>query len=133
LTTVVEGRRSRGLTHDRVDQIGRGHVWTGAQARAIGLVDQMGGVAAAIDLAARLGRVPRGRDALPPLTVLPRPRAGLIERLTVDASAKEGERDLLRVALSKAGALAAVRFLAPFLAGDGTGIEARLPYDLEIR
>ena len=31
LTTVAEGRRARGLTAARVDEIGRGHVWTGAR------------------------------------------------------------------------------------------------------
>jgi len=37
-------------------------------------------------------------------------------------------RDLERV-----GAGPLLRLLAPLLVGNGTGIEARLPYDLEIR
>jgi protease-4 len=134
--TVAEGRRARGLTRARVDEIGRGHVWTGAQAQGLGLVDQMGGVGAAIDHAARLGRVPVGRDEQPEVAVLPRPTGGLVERLTGLGSATQPGNQfdaLLRARLSQAGATAALRLLAPLLLGDGSGVEARLPYDLEIR
>jgi protease IV len=136
LTTVVDGRHARGLTRARVDEIGRGHVWTGAQAQALGLVDQLGGVSAAIDLAARLGHVPLGRDELPALTILPRPEKGLLGRLTSLAEGRTSEDALtqaLHARLAEAGATAALRLLAPLLLSDGTGIEARLPYDLEIR
>ena len=43
VATVADGRRSRGLTAARVDELGRGHVWTGALAQGLGLVDRMGG------------------------------------------------------------------------------------------
>jgi protease-4 len=135
LTTVVDGRRAQGLTRARVDEIGRGHVWTGAQARSLGLVDRTGGVTDAIDLAAQLGHVPFNRDGLPPLMVLPRPAGGLFHLLT-SRSEDDDEAEAasaLRETLSRSGAAAALRLLAPFLLGNGTGIEARLPYDLEIR
>jgi protease IV len=138
LSTVAEGRRGRGLTLARVDQIGRGHVWTGAQALGLGLVDQMGGLADAIDQAARLGHVPLGRDRQPEIAVLPRSRASLVERLAGVGAADEGteaqDAEAALVArLLRAGGAAAMRLLAPLLAGGGHGIEARLPYDLEIR
>ena len=134
LATVVEGRSGRGLTRARVDEIGRGHVWTGAEAQGLGLVDQMGGVSAAIDLAARLGRVPRGRDDLPPLEILPRPSGGLLGRLTGLADADSSDDDLaLRAHLADSDTVAALRLLAPLVFSNGTGVEARLPYDLEIR
>ncbi len=135
LGTVAEGRRARGLTRARVDEIGRGHVWTGAEAQVLGLVDEMGGVSAAIDLAARLGHVPLERSGLPALAVLPRPQGGLLGRLAgldeEDSVADLGQ--LLNARLASAGLTSALRLLAPFLLGDGTGIEARIPYDLEIR
>jgi protease-4 len=135
LTTVVEGRRTQGLTRARVDEIGRGHVWTGAQARGLGLVDRLGGVSDAIDLAAQLGRVPVGRGDLPALTILPRPRTSLLGRL-LGISAEGDENELgrvLKARLVQSGGAAALRLLAPLLLGDGTGYEARLPYDLELR
>jgi protease-4 len=129
INTVAEGRRARGLTRARVDEIGRGHVWTGAEAQGLGLVDQMGGIGAAIDLAARLGRVPLERSGLPTLTLLPRPTGGLLARLTgLDESSPS---DLDRLLGARLGP--ALRLLAPFLQGDGTGIEARTPYDLSLR
>jgi protease-4 len=135
LGTVADGRRGKGLTRARVDEIGRGHVWTGAEALALGLVDQLGGVSAAIDLAAQLGHVPLERSGLPALAILPRPQGGLLRELaglgaSESASALE---QTLRARLGDAGVSAAIRLLAPFLLGDGTGIEARIPYDIEIR
>jgi protease-4 len=135
--TVAEGRRAKGLTRARIDEIGRGHVWTGAEAQGLGLVDEMGGVGAAIDQAARLGRVPLERSGLPALALLPRPRGGLLAHLIGlgDTSKSELEQ-LLMTRLATSGLTPALRLVAPFLlstSGDGTGIEARMPYDLEIR
>lgn len=47
---VAAGRP--GLEPEQVDAVGRGRVWTGAQARACGLVDRPAGLLTAIDLAA---------------------------------------------------------------------------------
>ena len=134
LGTVADGRRARGLTRARVDEIGRGHVWTGAEAQGLGLVDQMGGVSAAIDLAARLGHVPLERDGLPALQILPRAEGGLLRQLAGQANAQSNDNDdALFARLSQSGTAAALRLLAPFLLGTGTGIEARIPYDLDLR
>lgn len=48
---VADGRR---LAPDRVRQIAQGRVWTGAQAEALGLVDQIGGFYQAVDRAKAL-------------------------------------------------------------------------------
>jgi len=45
VSRVAEGRR---LRTERVDEIGRGRVWTGAQALEVGLVDGLGGLHAAV-------------------------------------------------------------------------------------
>src|SRR5262249_12353951 len=50
ITMVHEGR---GLSKERVNEIGRGRVWTGSMAQPIGLVDEFGGVMAAIAWAKR--------------------------------------------------------------------------------
>jgi protease-4 len=41
----------RSLDIETVDRIGRGRVWTGEQAKEIGLVDQLGGMETALQLA----------------------------------------------------------------------------------
>ncbi len=43
--------KGRGLTAERVNDIGRGRVWTGAQAKENGLVDELGGFVAATQAA----------------------------------------------------------------------------------
>ena len=53
LRKVAQGRK---LTPERVNEIGRGRIWTGAQAKDLGLVDELGGVLTAVELAkTRLG------------------------------------------------------------------------------
>lgn len=49
-TKVAEGR---GMTQTEVDEIGQGRVWTGIDALEIGLIDEFGGLSAAIDYAAK--------------------------------------------------------------------------------
>lgn len=48
---VTKAAEGRGMTYDQVDALGRGRVWTGAQAKQNGLVDVLGGLETAIDLA----------------------------------------------------------------------------------
>ncbi|KAB2959032.1 MAG: signal peptide peptidase SppA, partial [Thermoanaerobaculia bacterium] len=54
LARVAEARK---MTRDEVDAIGRGRVWSGADAKGIGLVDQLGGLDAAIASAGRLAKL----------------------------------------------------------------------------
>ena len=49
--------RARGRTPEQIDAIGRGRVWSGAQAKERGLVDAFGGVREAIAAAAQLGKL----------------------------------------------------------------------------
>lgn len=51
---VAEGR---GMTQAEVDSIGQGRVWTGAMAKDIGLVDEIGGLNAAIEEAITLAEI----------------------------------------------------------------------------
>lgn len=55
IARVAAGRK---LPAERVREIARGRVWTGAQARQIGLVDQLGGLTEAIAKAKALAEIP---------------------------------------------------------------------------
>jgi protease-4 len=59
LTKASEGRK---MTKEEVNEIGRGRVWTGNQAVKIGLVDELGGLSKAIDLAKDLAGIPAGEQ-----------------------------------------------------------------------
>ena len=134
IDTVATGRKSRGLTVARVDELGRGQVWTGALAQSMGLVDRMGGLSAAIDEAVRLGRIPIGRDSQPDIEVLPKSRSGLVRLLLGQAGqAGQGDGAAALPMLLTPEMRAAVRMIAPLLLGGGSGFQARLPYDIELR
>jgi protease IV len=140
LQTVADGRKRQGLTIARVDAIGEGHIWTGALAGPIGLVDRMGGLSAAIDEAARLGAVPVGNDQMPELTLLPAQDKGLLRKVA-DAASMMASADAETPAIAPQPAhlltddlRAALRLLAPFLLhARNTGTLARLPYEIELR
>jgi protease-4 len=51
LTRVAEGR---GLSESQVRRIARGRVWTGEQARNVGLVDELGGLDQTLDFTAKM-------------------------------------------------------------------------------
>jgi protease-4 len=141
IDTVAAGRASRGLTVAKVDEIGRGHVWTGAMALSIGLVDRIGGLGDAIDEAVRRAGVPVGRDRLPEIELLPRAPLGLVRRLigSADESARPdapggaGPGMALPAQLLTPDVRAALRLVAPLLLGPGSGLQARLPYDIDMR
>jgi protease-4 len=59
LSKAAEGRN---LTREDVDRIGRGRVWTGRQAREIKLVDELGGLDKALELAKGLAGIPAEED-----------------------------------------------------------------------
>jgi protease-4 len=56
---VAEGR---GLTEEQVEEVARGRVWTGAQAREIGLVDELGDFETALALAKELADLEPDRE-----------------------------------------------------------------------
>ena len=50
-TFVEKAAQGRNTTPERIDAIGQGRVWTGRQAKQIGLVDELGGLDRAVALA----------------------------------------------------------------------------------
>ncbi|MBI1207954.1 MAG: signal peptide peptidase SppA [Azospirillum sp.] len=72
---VAEARK---LTPERVEEIARGRVWTGRQAKDLGLVDDLGDFEEALNQARIVAKL--APDAPVTLTVFPRPRPTL-ERL----------------------------------------------------
>ncbi len=88
---VAEGRR---LTSARVHEVARGRVWTGADALQCGLVDELGGLELAEQIARR-------RAGLPPdAPVRPYPRVSPLDRLRP----AESSEDRAAAAASFAGA-----------------------------
>jgi protease-4 len=57
LTRVAEARH---MTTEQVDKIARGRIWSGENAKGLGLVDQLGGLSSAIESAARRAKLEKG-------------------------------------------------------------------------
>jgi protease IV len=54
---VAAGRK---MTVEAVDKVGKGRVWSGAQAKELGLVDELGGLDRAVEIAKQLANIPAG-------------------------------------------------------------------------
>lgn len=67
-TFISNVAHARGMTVESVDRIAQGRVWSGEDARRIGLVDHIGGLQAATRAAARLAGLSAGRYELKPIT-----------------------------------------------------------------
>ena len=85
LARAAEGR---GMSRDAVHAVAQGRVWTGRQARDVGLIDELGGLDAAVAAAKRLAGIDADREVS--LVPYPRPRTFfevLNDGLTIRAGA----------------------------------------------
>lgn len=76
---VERAAEARQTTPEKIDQIAQGRVWTGAQARQIGLVDQLGGLQTAIAVARQRAGIPADEEV--ELVIYP-PRRSVYEALS---------------------------------------------------
>ena len=118
ISHVANGRH---MTKEQVDEIGQGRVWSGENAKEIGLVDKFGGLKDAIDLAAEIAGIEKYRTIS--LPTLPDPFEELF---------KTGG-DKVRVWFIKNELGEKYRFYEYFRkAANMNGIFARMPYDLSV-
>ncbi|MBJ11159.1 MAG: signal peptide peptidase SppA [Flavobacteriales bacterium] len=89
ITHVSEGRS---MSKEAVDAIGQGRVWTGTDARDLGLVDVLGGFEDAIDLAANMANLENYRISYLPKKI--DPMEELIKDLTGGAKVSILENEL---------------------------------------
>ena len=76
---VEKAAKSRQMSPERVDAFAQGRVWTGRQARELGLVDHLGGLETAVAVAKQRARIPPDEDVE---LVMYSPRRSFYERLT---------------------------------------------------
>ncbi|HEY2434384.1 MAG TPA: signal peptide peptidase SppA [Vicinamibacterales bacterium] len=61
-TFVEKAAQGRNTTPEKIDAVGQGRVWTGLQAKQIGLVDELGGLDRAISIAKQRAKIPQDQD-----------------------------------------------------------------------
>ena len=91
-TFVEKAAAGRNTTPERIDAVAQGRVWTGRQAKDLGLVDELGGLDRAVALAKVEAKIPA--DSEVEIVVFP-PKRSLYESLadpfgTIDRSAAVG-------------------------------------------
>jgi protease IV len=106
LQRVAEGRH---LTKEQVDAIGQGRVWTGEQAQANKLVDELGGLRQALAYARSMA----GLSDHAPIEEFPPPNTSLIGRLLGIEGVSENQPSHLQVL--PPGMMDMVRALGPFI------------------
>ena len=112
---VAEGRK---MTKEQVNEVGRGHVWTGEQALGINLVDQIGGISEAIDYAKSRAGFKRNDRVV--LMSLPQTSRSLLSKLiggsipglgaSADSSQTEPSEELFGAASDSVDEFGALRF-----------------------
>lgn len=123
LVLVADGRQ---LDKAKVAEIAQGRVWSGVQARELGLIDELGGLEEAIALARKEADLPDSAGVR-----VQRKQLDWIDQLVEDLI-DERRPDLAR--MEQTPAMQAARMLARVqaLAGN-TGVVARLPFDPDVR
>jgi protease-4 len=80
---VKRAAESRGRTAAEIDRVAQGRVWTGQQAKAVGLVDALGGLGRAVAIAKERAKIPAESEV--ELVVYP-PRKTLYDLITEEFS-----------------------------------------------
>jgi protease-4 len=110
--------QARGMTVAAVDKIGKGRVWTGAQGKDLGLVDELGGFERAIAVAKELAHIP-SQDSVR-IERFPREKP-LLQQL-LDRGSDEGND-------SSHSLDATLRRIVGLM----DPVQARIPYELHIK
>jgi protease-4 len=121
-TFITKAAEGRDRTPEQIDAVAQGRVWTGEQAVDQYLVDRLGGLASAVDVAAARAGIPAGQPVR--LIVLPE-TPGIWETLL-----RRQEEDVVARVLGPRAGASVLRWAARL---DGHGPLARLPFDLEVR
>lgn len=111
---VAQGRH---MSVAAVDKIGKGRVWTGAQAKELGLVDELGGLDRAVEIAKQLAHIPASESVR-------------IERFPQEKTFWQQFFERQADQMSESESLAAkVRRIA----GVMDPVQARVPFELHIK
>ena len=108
--------RGRHMSVEAVDKIAKGRVWSGAQAKELGLVDELGGMDRAIEVAKQLAHIP-ARDSV---HIVRFPQEKSFWELLFERQRSMSESTSIEATLRRIVAAAGP-------------VQARVPYDLHIR
>ncbi|HEV7796932.1 MAG TPA: signal peptide peptidase SppA [Pyrinomonadaceae bacterium] len=129
---VPKVAKGRNKTPEYIDSVAQGRVWTGAQGRERGLVDEFGGLDRAVEIAKELANIPKDKGVH--RVILPYPRTFIQELLSQgdEASVKARQQQAMLATLPD-DARRAVRYMT-MLDRMKTGESSLvMPFDLVIK
>ena len=129
---VAAGRH---MTVEQVDLIGRGRVWTGEQAKGIGLIDEVGGYSRAVAIARELGHV--AGDAKTQIVHYPREKS-FLESIWASSDDHESTSfvDLLKMSAGNKQTVTAAALASELRRAatrEGDPVQVRMPIAFDIR
>jgi len=127
---VAKGRKKDAQS---VDAVGQGRVWTGAQAKERGLVDDFGGLDKAIEVAKELAKIPADKGV--ERVILPYPQTFLQQLLsgTQDNSNTEIAQQRAIAAALPEDAKRALRYMALMDRMRSGEVMLLMPFDIRVR
>jgi protease IV len=118
ISHVAEGR---GMTVAQIDSIGQGRVWSGTDARRIGLIDDFGGLDFAVKEAAKLAKLEKYR-----VTELPEQKDPFT--MIMEEFGKDGSSRILKAELGENYAF--LNYIKEI--SQMKGVQARLPFQISV-
>ena len=109
-TFVEKAAAGRNTTPERIDAIAQGRVWTGKQAKELGLVDELGGLDRALAIAKERAKIAAGSEV--ELVVYP-PKRSLLETVAEPLGRTQGSAAALTQMLGERNARAVEALSAP--------------------
>lgn len=122
LAIVSKGRK---LNIEQVKKIAKGRVWMGADAVKIGLVDEIGGLHAAMNYAAKKSKIKK-----PIYDFYPKNEKDKLSELIMSIAEEEKQSNMFTTPLGKE-ALKMLEMIR--IASSLNGVQARMPYLIEIK
>jgi len=125
--------RGRKKDAESIDAVGQGRVWTGAQAKDRGLVDDFGGLDKAIEVAKDLAKIPKDKGV--ERVILPYPQTFLQQLLsgTNDSSNTKLEQQRAIAAALPEDAKRAFRYMALMDQMRNGEVMLLMPFDIRVR
>jgi len=127
---VAKGRKKDAQS---VDSVGQGRVWTGAQAKDRGLLDDFGGLDKAIEVAKDLAKIPKDKGV--ERVILPYPQTFLQQLLSGanDNSNTKVEQQRAIAAALPEDAKRALRYMALMDQMRNGEVMLLMPFDIRVR
>ena len=129
---VPKVSKGRSKTVEEIDDIGQGHVWTGAQAKQNGLIDEFGGFEKAVEVAKQLADISPDKSVRRIVFPAPRPFFDTIFNSEEDASTEVKTQQAMLNSLPE-DVRRMFRFSMLFDRMKNGDAMAILPFDLQIK